>query len=54
MGRTSIVVAHRLSTIQDADTIAVVQNGQVTESGTHAELMAEKGAYYSLVKTRST
>ena len=54
VGRTSIVVAHRLSTIQDADTIAVVQNGQVTESGTHAELMAEKGAYYSLVKTRST
>ena len=53
VGRTSIVVAHRLSTIQDADTIAVVQNGQVTESGTHAELMAEKEAYYNLVRAMS-
>ena len=49
VGRTSIVVAHRLSTIRHADCIAVVQDGQVTESGTHASLMAEKGAYYSLV-----
>ena len=49
VGRTSIVVAHRLSTIQDADCIAVVQNGQVTESGTHAALMAERGPYYNLV-----
>ena len=49
VGRTSIVVAHRLSTIRHADCIAVVQDGQVTESGTHASLMAVKGAYYSLV-----
>ena len=49
VGRTSIVVAHRLSTIQDANHIAVLQKGQVIESGTHANLMQRKGAYYNLV-----
>ena len=49
VGRTSIVVAHGLGTIRHADCIAVVLDGQVTESGTHASLMAVKGAYYSLV-----
>ena len=48
VGRTSIVVAHRLSTIQDAECIAVVESGQVVESGTHASLMSRKGAYYHL------
>ena len=47
-GRTSIVIAHRLSTIYGSDCIAVMHNGQVTESGTHAELMEQKGAYYQL------
>ena len=51
VGRTSIVVAHRLSTIKDADCIAVVEGGQVVESGTHASLMEVKGAYYHLATT---
>ncbi|XP_018618531.1 ATP-dependent translocase ABCB1 isoform X1 [Scleropages formosus] len=48
-GRTTIVVAHRLSTIRNADLIAGFQNGQVVELGTHGELMARKGIYHSLV-----
>uniref|UniRef100_A0A663E1E6 ATP binding cassette subfamily B member 1 n=1 Tax=Aquila chrysaetos chrysaetos TaxID=223781 RepID=A0A663E1E6_AQUCH len=52
-GRTCIVIAHRLSTIQNADTIAVVQNGKVIEQGTHQQLLAEKGIYYSLVNVQS-
>ncbi|XP_055661392.1 ATP-dependent translocase ABCB1 isoform X2 [Falco peregrinus] len=52
-GRTCIVIAHRLSTIQNADKIAVVQNGKVVEQGTHQQLLAEKGIYYSLVNIQS-
>ncbi|MBQ3668864.1 MAG: ABC transporter ATP-binding protein [Clostridia bacterium] len=47
-GRTTLVVAHRLSTIRNADDIAVVINGKITEHGTHDELMAMQGTYYSL------
>ena len=47
-GRTSVVIAHRLSTIYNSDVIAVIHNGEVIETGTHAELMAMKGAYYLL------
>ena len=47
-GRTCIVIAHRLSTIYNSDIIAVIHNGQVIETGKHAELMAMKGAYYLL------
>ncbi len=47
-GRTTLVVAHRLSTIKNADEIAVVSDGQITERGTHEELMARKGTYYDL------
>ena len=46
--RTSIVIAHRLSTIQNADKIIVINNGQVAETGTHNELLAERGIYYNL------
>ena len=45
-GRTSIVIAHRLATIQNADKILVMEQGEIVESGTHAELLALKG-YYS-------
>jgi ABC-type multidrug transport system fused ATPase/permease subunit len=47
-GRTSIVIAHRLSTIVNADRIIVIENGQIVETGKHAELMQSKGKYYSL------
>ena len=49
VGRTSIVVAHRLSTVRDANCIAVMQNGKVVESGTHTSLITKRGAYYDLV-----
>ena len=47
-GRTSFVIAHRLSTIRDADTILVMDKGQLIEQGSHAQLMAKKGFYFDL------
>ncbi|XP_007505013.2 ATP-dependent translocase ABCB1 [Monodelphis domestica] len=52
-GRTCIVIAHRLSTIQNADLIVVFQNGKVKEQGTHQQLLAQKGIYFSLVNVQS-
>ena len=53
-GRTSFVIAHRLSTVQNADVILVVQHGSVTESGTHAELMQKGGFYASVYHSQFT
>jgi ATP-binding cassette subfamily B protein len=47
-GRTSIIIAHRLSTIRKADRILVIENGQITEMGNHAELLRARGHYYRL------
>lgn len=50
-GRTSFVIAHRLSTVRHADCIYVLQQGQITEQGTHDELLARGGLYANLCKT---
>jgi ATP-binding cassette subfamily B multidrug efflux pump len=49
-GRTTFVIAHRLSTIRDADMILVMERGAIVEQGTHEELLAAEGAYYSLYR----
>ena len=51
-GRTTVVVAHRLATVQRADCIVVVDQGRVVQKGSHAELMAQGGLYATLVKTQ--
>ena len=51
-GRTVVVVAHRLSTVKDADQIVVVDKGRLAEQGNHIELTAKKGVYYNLVKNQ--
>ena len=48
VGRTSIVIAHRLSAIQNADKIIVMHKGEIREIGTHQNLLAQKGIYYKL------
>lgn len=52
-GRTTLAVAHRLSTIQRADVIYVLANGRIAESGTHGELLRRRGHYYDLVNLQS-
>lgn len=51
-GRTSFIVAHRLSTILDADLILVMKDGNIIEQGTHAQLIAQKGYYYTLYNSQ--
>jgi ATP-binding cassette subfamily B protein len=53
-GRTSLVIAHRLSTIREADQILVIDAGQVSERGTHNELLAASGLYAELYRTQFT
>jgi ATP-binding cassette subfamily B protein len=51
-GKTAIVVAHRLSTVKNADKIVVLDKGEIVEEGTHTELVERKGNYYQLVKNQ--
>ena len=51
-GRTSFIVAHRLSTIQEADVILVMRNGQIVEQGSHEELLKKRGFYEQLYQSQ--
>jgi len=51
-GRTSLVIAHRLSTVRHADRILVFNHGRIMESGTHEELIEKNGTYRFLVETQ--
>ena len=51
-GRTTFAIAHRLSTLRNADRLVVLDDGKITEVGSHAELMARKGIFYKLVQTQ--
>jgi ATP-binding cassette subfamily B protein len=51
-GKTVLVVAHRLSTVRNADQIVVLEKGTIVETGSHEELTQKQGAYYHLVKNQ--
>ena len=50
--RTVVIIAHRLSTVRNADQIVVLDQGRIIETGNHEELLEVKGAYYNLVKNQ--
>ena len=52
IGKTVLIIAHRLSTVKNADQIIVLKNGQILEQGTHAQLVAGRGEYYHLIKNQ--
>ncbi len=52
--RTSFVIAHRLSTVRDADLILVMESGRIVEQGTHDELLDARGAYFRLYTSQFT
>lgn len=51
-GKTVLIIAHRLSTVKNADQIIVLKNGKIVEKGTHQELVALKNEYFNLVKNQ--
>jgi ATP-binding cassette subfamily B protein len=51
--RTTIIIAHRLSTLRNADNLIALENGKVAESGTAVELLRQKGVYYKLYKLQA-
>lgn len=51
-GKTAVVIAHRLSTVKNADNIIVLENGQIIEQGSHEQLIAKKNKYYELIKNQ--
>ena len=51
-GKTTVIVAHRLSTVKHADQIVVLDKGRISETGTHDELIRKKGTYYNLIKNQ--
>jgi ATP-binding cassette subfamily B protein len=51
-GRTTVIIAHRLSTVRNADRIAVIEGGHIVELGSHAELLAQNGEYAALYRTQ--
>ena len=52
MDRTTIIIAHRLSTVRDADQIIVLDHGEIIEKGTHGELLEKKGKYFELYEAQ--
>jgi ATP-binding cassette subfamily B protein len=52
-GRTTFMIAHRLSTVRNADLLLVVQNGEIVERGTHESLIRRRGVYYQLYEMQT-
>lgn len=52
VGKTSVIIAHRLSTVRNADKIIVMDKGKIVEEGKHESLIAMRGLYYTLVKNQ--